>query len=194
MKAGITYKQAKELLDENIKDPVIKMHCRESEMVLRALAKKLGEDEELWGIAGLIHDIDFGTTRNDIQNHCVLAVNILKNAGVSDELIEVIISHGYGMEEIPTYKDKKRSTNFQHALACGEAVTGLIYAYGLMRPDKKLANVEVKSIKKKFKDKSFAAKVNRDIIRECELIGLELNEFLEISLDAMKGIAEEIGL
>ncbi len=194
MKAGITYEQAQKLLDENIKDPIIKMHCRESEVVLRGLAKKLGENEELWGIAGLIHDIDFGTTKNDVQNHCVLAVDILKNAGVSDELIEVIISHGYGMEEIPAYKDRKRSTNFQHALACGETVTGLIYAYGLMRPDKKLENVEVKSIKKKFKDKSFAARVNRDIIRECELIGLELNEFLQIALDAMKGIAKEIGL
>ncbi len=163
-------------------------------MVLRALAKRLGEDEELWGIAGLIHDIDFGITKNDIQNHCVLAVDILKNAGVTDELIEVIISHGYGMEEIPAYKDKKRSTNFQHALACGETVTGLIYAYGLMRPDKKLEGAKLKSIKKKFKDKSFAAKVNREILKECELIGLELDEFLEISLDAMKGIAEEIGL
>jgi len=194
MEAGITYDQAKALLDENIKDPAIKNHCRESEVVMRTLAKRLGEDEELWGIAGLIHDIDFDKTKNDVQNHCVLAVDILKNAGVSDELIEIIISHGYGMEEIPAYKDKERTTKFQHALACGETITGLIYAYGLMRPDKKLANAKVKSIKKKFKDKSFAAKVNRDIIKECELIGLELSEFFEISLSAIQEIAEEIGL
>ncbi|MBU0577741.1 lysine--tRNA ligase [Patescibacteria group bacterium] len=193
MEAGITYDQAKALLDEHIKDPIIKMHCRESEVVLRALARHFGEDEELWGIAGLIHDIDFDKTKNDVKNHCVLCVDILKNAGVTDELIEVIVSHAYGTE-CGDYAGKERTTKFQHALACGETVTGLIYAYGLMRPDKKLANAEVKSIKKKFKDKAFAAKVNREVIKECELIGLELNEFLEIALNAMKEIAGEIGL
>lgn len=194
MEAGISYEQAKALLDEHIKDPIIKMHCRESEVVMRALAKRLGEDEELWGIAGLLHDIDFDQTKNDVKNHGVLCRQILKNAGISDELIEVIASHTYGMEEIPEYKDKARSTPFEYCLAAGETVTGLIYAYGLMRPDKKLGNAEVGSIKKKFKDKSFAAKVNRDIIRECEQCGLELGEFLQIALDAMKGIANEIGL
>lgn len=193
MKAGITYEQARELFDKYIKDPQLRNHCRESEVVLRALAKRLGEDEELWGIAGLIHDIDFDETRNDVSRHCVRCIDILKEAGVTDELIEVIVSHAYGTE-CGDYKDKVRTTKFQHALAAGETVTGLIYAYGLMRPDKKLANAEVKSIKKKFKDKSFAAKVDRDVIRECEESGLELNEFLEIALNAMKKIAEEIGL
>ncbi|MBU0727927.1 lysine--tRNA ligase [Patescibacteria group bacterium] len=194
IEAGITYEQAKKLLDEHIKDPIIKMHCRESEVVLRALAKHFGEDEELWGIAGLLHDIDFDKTKDDVKDHGVMCRQILKNAGVTDELIEVIASHTYGMEEIPEYKDKNRSTRFQHALAAGETITGLIYAYGLMRPDKSLANAEVKSIKKKFKDKSFAAKVNREVVKECELIGLEVGEFLELSLNAMKGIANEIGL
>ena len=194
IEAGISYEQAKKLLDEHIKDPIIKMHSIESEAVLRGLAKHFGEDEELWGIAGLLHDIDFDTTKDDVKNHGVMCRQILKDGGVSDDLIEVIASHTYGMEEIPEYKDKRRNTRFEHALACGESVTGLIYAYGLMRPDKKLANAEVKSIKKKFKDKSFAAKVNREVIKECELIGLELGEFLEIALNAMKGIAEDIGL
>lgn len=194
MDAGITYNQAKQLLDANIKDPIIKMHCRESEVVLRALAHHFGENEELWGIAGLLHDIDFDKTKDDVKNHGVLCRQILKNAGVTDELIEVIASHTYGMEEIPEYKDKQRSSKFEHCLAAGETITGLIYAYGLMRPDKKLANAEVKSIKKKFKDKSFATKVNRDVIRECEQCGLTIDDFLQISLDAMKEIADEIGL
>ena len=194
MEAGITYEQAKALLDEHIKDPIIKMHSIESEAVLRGLARHFGEDEELWGIAGLLHDIDFDKTKDDVKDHGVLCRQILKDAGVSDELIEVIASHTYGMEEIPEYKEKSRSTTFEHCLAAGETVTGLIYAYGLMRPDKKLANAEGKSIKKKFKDKSFAAKVNRDVIRECEQCGLELGEFLQIALDAMKEIADEIGL
>ncbi len=192
--AGITYEQAKELFDKHIKDPMNRNHCRESEVVMRALAKRLGEDEEVWGIAGLLHDIDWEETCEDVENHCVKSVEILKNAGVSDELIEVIASHGYGMDEIPEYKDKERTTKFQHALAAGETVTGLIFAYALMRPDKKLEGAKVKSIKKKFKDKSFAAKVNRDVIREVEKCGLELGEFFEIALEAMKEISDEIGL
>jgi len=193
MEAGITYDQAKALLDENIKDPTIKMHSIESEAILRGLARHFGEDEELWGMAGLLHDIDFEKTKNNTKEHGSLCIQILKDAGVSDNLINVIISHVYGWKEA-AYPDRQRSTSFEHCLAAGETITGLIYAYGLMRPDKKLENVEVKSIKKKFKDKSFAAKVNRDVIRECEECGLELSEFLQIALDAMKGIADEIGL
>jgi putative nucleotidyltransferase with HDIG domain len=193
MNAGITYEQAKELFYKHIKDPAIRNHCRESEVVMRALAKRLGEDEELWGIAGLLHDIDFDETKNDVSQHCVKCVDILKEAGVSDELIEVIVSHAYGTE-CGDYKDKERTTTFQHALAAGETVTGLIYAYGLMRPEKTLEGAKVKSLKKKFKDKSFASKVNRDVIRECEKCDLELSEFFQIALDAMKEIGEEIGL
>jgi putative nucleotidyltransferase with HDIG domain len=193
MEAGITYEQAKALFDEYIKDPMVRNHMRETEVVMRALAKRLGEDEELWGIAGLLHDIDWESIEGDVSQHCVKCIDILKNAGVTDELIEVIISHAYGTD-CGDYKNKERATKFQHALAAGETVTGLIFAYGLMRPDKKLEGAKVKSLKKKFKDKSFAAKVDRDIIRECEHLGLELSEFLEIALNAMKGIADEIGL
>ena len=193
MNAGITYEQAKQLFDKHIKDPAIRNHCRESEVVMRALAKRLGEDEELWGIVGLLHDIDFDETKNNVNQHCVRCIDILKEAGVTDEVIEVIVSHAYGTD-CGDYADKVRTTKFQHALAAGETITGLIYAYGLMRPDKKLEGTKVKSIKKKFKDKSFAARVDRNIIRECEKLDLELGEFLEISLDAIKEIAEEIGL
>lgn len=193
MQAGITYDQAKKLFDEYVKNPIIRNHCRSSEVVMRALAKKLDEDEELWGIAGLLHDIDYELCQNDLSKHGVLCQSILKEAGVSDALIDVIVSHVYG-SDLSDYSDRMRTTKFEHALAAGETVTGLIYAYGLMRPDKKLEGAEVKSIKKKFKDKSFAAKVDREVIRECETLGLELNEFFEIALNAMKEIADEIGL
>jgi uncharacterized protein len=193
MESGITYEQARQLLDENIKDPMIRNHCRESEVILRALARHFGENEELWGIAGLMHDIDFDKTKNDVKNHCVLCKQILKEAGATDDLISVIVSHAYGTN-CGNYAGKTRSTRFEHALAAGETVTGLVHAYGLMLPDKKLANAKVSSIKKKFKNKAFAAKVDRNIIRECELIGLQLDEFFQIALDAMKGISEEICL
>ncbi len=195
MQAGITYDQAKELFDKHIKDPAIRNHCRESEVVLRALAKQLGEDEELWGIAGLLHDIDWEECNGDADQHCVNCIPILKEAGVSDVVIDAIVAHAYGTEcGGGKYKDMQRTEKLHHALAAGETVTGLIYAYGLMRPDKKLEGAKVKSIKKKFKDKSFASKVNRDVIRECEKLGLELSEFFEIALNAMKEIAGEIGL
>jgi lysyl-tRNA synthetase class 2 len=191
--AGVTYDEARAILDDHMKDPVMRNHSREAEVIMRALAKKLGENEDVWGITGLLHDIDWEITKNNPADHCVLSKTILKEHGVSAKLIEVMTSHVYG-SPLGCYISRERTTVFEHALAAAETVTGLIYSYGLMRPDKKLANAEVKSIKKKFKDKSFAANVNRDVIMECEQIGLNLDEFLQISLDAMKGIAEEIGL
>ncbi|MFC1733234.1 HDIG domain-containing metalloprotein [candidate division KSB1 bacterium] len=193
MQSGITYEQARKLFDKYVKSPVMRNHCRSSEVVMRALAKHLEEDEELWGIAGLLHDIDYELTQGDTKQHGILCQEILGEAGMSQELIDVIVAHVYGAEG-GHYWDRIRMTEFEHALAASETVTGLIYAYGLMRPDKKLANAEVKSIKKKFKDKSFAAKVDRGVILECDNLGLELNEFLKLSLDAMKEIADEIGL
>jgi lysyl-tRNA synthetase, class II len=191
--AGITYADARKILDDHVKDPVLINHSRESEVIMRALAKRLGENEDVWAIAGLLHDIDWEMTKNKPEEHCVMSKAILKDHGVSEKLIEVMTSHAYG-SPFGCYLSKERTTTFEHALAAAETVTGLIYAYALMRPDKKLANVEVKSIKKKFKDKSFAANVNRGVVMECEQIGLNLDEFLQIALDAMIGIAEEIGL
>ena len=192
MQAGITSDQAMEVLKKYIKDPANLNHCRESEVIMRALAKRLSEDEELWGIAGLLHDIDWELVLNDVDEHGVKMQEILKTECVSDELTQVIVSHVGGFTK--HFPENKRATKFEHALAAAETITGLIFASALVRPDKKIAAVEVKSIKKKMKDKSFAAKVNRDVIGECEQLGLSLDEFIEISLGAMKSIAAEIGL
>lgn len=188
--AGISYDRAVEILDKYIKEKPLRNHVRESEVVMRALARRLGEDEETWGIAGLLHDIDWEAVNYDASQHCVKAIEILKSEGVSDELIEVIISHTYGIPEC-AYPDRQREGKFQHALACGETITGLVYSYGLMRPEK-LNGASVKSLKKKFKDKSFAANVNREIIQECEHLGLELGEFFQLAIDAIAEISEEI--
>lgn len=118
---------------------------------------------------------------------------ILKEAGGSDFLIETIVSHGYGMEEIPAIKDKKRETNLQYCLVAAETLTGLIIASALMQPEKKLASVQLKSLKKKFKNKGFAARCDREIILECEKAGVPLDEFLEIGLTALQKIASELG-
>jgi putative nucleotidyltransferase with HDIG domain len=188
----ITREQAWELLKKYNSDKTDLNHYLESEAVMRELAKKLGEDEEYWGMLGLIHDIDWGITKDNVQTHLTKAPEILKGAGFDDEFIDVIVSHGYGFD-IAGLKDKKRSGKLQHALAASETITGLIHAYALMR-DSRVSDMEAKGLKKKFKDKTFAAKIDRDIIKECEQLGLTLEEFFEVAINGIKNIKEEVGL
>jgi putative nucleotidyltransferase with HDIG domain len=191
---GITKEQADKIIGEYIKEPITKLHLLESEAIMRALAKKLGEDEETWGIIGLLHDIDWDMTKNDQTNHCIKCQEILKQAGASDFLIETIQSHGYENEMIPELQNKKRETKIQHCLVAAETLTGLIIASALMQPDKKLVSVQLPSLKKKFKNKGFAARCNRELIRECEKAGIPLDEFLEMGLTALQGISDKLGL
>ena len=186
-------KQSYELLKKYLKDEKNLLHSIESEAIMRALAQRLNQDQERWGLLGLLHDIDWELVGDKTEDHLTKAPEILKEAGFDDEFIETVVSHGYGFE-CAGLQDKKRSREVEYALACAETVTGLIYAAVLVRPDKKIANMELKSLKKKFKDKAFAANCNREVIRECEQLGIEIDEFLQISLDAMKGIADQIGL
>ena len=188
----ITREQAWELLKKYNSDKTDLNHYLESEAVMRELAKKLGEDEEYWGMLGLIHDIDWGITKNNVQTHLTKAPEILKEAGFDDEFIDVILSHGCGFD-IAGLKDKKRSGKIQHALAASETITGLIHAYALMRGGR-VSDMEAKGLKKKFKDKTFAAKIDRDIIKECEQLGLTLEEFFEVAINGIKNIKEEVGL
>jgi len=141
-----------------------------------------------------LHDIDWDLTKNNQAEHCIKAVEILKSTGGSDYLIETIQSHGYGNKDIPALFDKKRTTKIQHCLAAAETLTGLIVAAALVRPDKKLASVELKSLKKRFGEKAFAAKCDRELIRECELAGIPLDQFLEIGLKALQGISDKVNL
>ncbi|MFA4833549.1 MAG: HD domain-containing protein [Patescibacteria group bacterium] len=202
MDLGIDKQQAEELLNKYIKDDIVKMHCWESEAIMRALARHFNEDDPAvaeamageWGIIGLLHDIDWDLTKDNPKEHTVKAVDILKQAGASDFLIETIVSHGYGSELCGINQNKVRTTKIQHALAAAETLTGLIIATALVQPDKKLASVKLESLKKKFKTKAFAAKCDREIIMECKKIGLSLDEFLEIGLKALQGIADKLGL
>ncbi len=169
-------------------DEALMAHSLASEAVLRALARRLGEDEDLWGITGLLHDIDFPQTRDDPKRHGLLARGMLEGEDLPEEAIGAIEAHN-GDHNGTAITDR-----FHYALRCGETVTGLVSAAALVQPDKKLASVKPKSVRKKFKDKAFARRVDRDIIRECDKIGLELSEFLELSLRAMQDIAPQLGL
>lgn len=166
-------------------------HYLESEAVMRALARRLGEDEETWGMLGLVHDIDWEITRSDSRNHLTKAPEILREAGFNEEFIGVVVSHGYGFD-CAGLKDKVRTTKEEHALACSETITGLVYAYALMR--KTIEGMDASGLKKKFKDKAFAATINREIIKECELIGVPLEEFFALSIEAIRNIKSQIGL
>ena len=173
-------------------DPASWNHFLESEVIMRGVARKLGEDEEEWGMLGLLHDVDWGLTKNNIVDHLTKAPSILQEAGFDEEFIDNIVSHGCGFE-CAGLQDKKRSGKVQHALASCETLTGLIHAYALMRGGR-VSDMEVKGLKKKFKDKTFAAGCDREIIREIENCGLGLDEFLEVGIEEMKKIKEEIGL
>jgi putative nucleotidyltransferase with HDIG domain len=166
-----------DLLSEHIKNPRMIAHCLASEAVLRALAKRFGENEEEWGIAGLLHDIDVEETNADPKRHA------LEGA----EAIDAIRMHN----EMATGLD--RSTRFQHALAAGETITGLIFATAMVYPDKKISSVKSKSVVKRMKEKAFAASVNRETIMECEKIGVPIIEFAELSIEALKPIEKELG-
>jgi len=193
MTLPLTREQALELLKKYDQKESDMNHYLESEAIMRGLANKFGEDVEYWGMLGLLHDIDWALTRDNVGEHLTKAHEILKQAGFDDEFIQTILSHGYGHEILPQWKDKKREKKVEHALAAAETLTGIIYAYALMRGGI-IEDMQVKGLKKKFKDKGFAANCNRDIVREIEKTGLSLDEFFEISINALKKIKEEVGL
>ena len=180
---------ALELLKEYVKNPKMISHCLASEAVMRALADKLGEDADKWGLAGLLHDIDVEITNADPLTHSMESVKILEEKGVDQEVIEAIMLHNEDSSH-----NQKRSKKLHHALAAGETITGLIVATALVYPDKKIASVKPKSIVKRMKEKAFAASVKRENIMECEKIGLSIQEFAELSLKAMQEKSEELGL
>ncbi|PIN89753.1 HD family phosphohydrolase [Candidatus Pacearchaeota archaeon CG10_big_fil_rev_8_21_14_0_10_34_76] len=167
-------------------------HYLESEAVMRELAEHLGENADYWGMLGLLHDIDWGLTKENVKEHLTKAPQILKDAGFDDKFIEIIVSHGYGFD-CAGLIDKKRSEKIEHALACSETITGLIHSYALMR-DSRVSDMEVSGLKKKFKDKKFAAGVDRDVVLECENLGLSLEEFMGIAISGIRKIADSVGL
>jgi len=189
---SISRENALQLIVKYNQDKQDVIHFLESEAIMRELAARLGENVEYWGMLGLLHDIDWGITKHDSREHLTKAPEILKSAGFNDEFVRAVLSHGYGWD-CAGLKEKKREGKTEHALAAAETVTGLIHAYALMR-GRKVSGMKVAGLKKKFKDKKFAAGVNRDIILECEEIGLSLDEFMQVSIDAIKKIAKEVGL
>ncbi len=188
MTYGISRAEALDLVRSTFKSEHLVNHSLASEAVLRAIAERLGADQEQWGLAGLLHDLD-SESQPDLATHTSETVALLKDRGVDPEIVEAIRLHN------PTaWPGDKRSSTFQFALAAGETITGLIVAAAMVVPDRKLASVKTKSVQKRFKEKAFARGADREVIAECELAGIPLAEFCQLSLAAMQEIAGEIGL
>ncbi|WP_018125328.1 HDIG domain-containing metalloprotein [Desulfovibrio oxyclinae] len=179
--------EAFELLKKHNSEDNLINHALESEAVMRALAGKLGKDEDLWGVTGLLHDLDYAGTKENGERHGLDTVDMLDGA-LPEDAINAIRRHACEMNGA-----EDPETEFDYALRCGETVTGLIHAAALVRPTK-MDGMKAKSLKKKMKDKAFAASVNRDCIRECEKIGMDLGEFLTLSIGAIAAIAPEVDL
>jgi uncharacterized protein len=188
MNYGITQAEALELVRSTLKSVHLVNHSLAAEAVLRAVAGRLGVDQEQWGLAGLLHDLD-SESQPDLTTHTSETVAILKGKGVDPEIVEAIRLHN-----LSAWPGKRRTTSFHYALAAGETITGLIVAAALVIPEKKLSAVKAKSVQKRYKEKAFARGADRDVIAECELIGIPLAEFCQLSLAAMQEIAGEIGL
>jgi len=172
------------------------IHYLESEAVMKELAEHLKlkpEKVEEWAMLGLLHDVDWGITKEDVATHLTKMPDILREAGFSNEFIENILSHGYGFHELPHLVEKRRTEKVEHALAASETITGLIHSYALMR-GKKISDMEARGLLKKFKDKTFAAKVSREVIMEIEVLGLTLEEFFQVAINGIKKIKGQVGL
>ncbi|MBW1836097.1 MAG: HDIG domain-containing protein [Deltaproteobacteria bacterium] len=186
--SGITRDEALECLKAHLKNEKLISHCLATEAIMRALAQKFEEDQEIWGLAGLLHDLDYEITGEDPSRHGEETARLLEAQGVLPAITDVIKKHnaeGLGLE---------RSTVFEHALTCAETITGMVVATALVYPDKKISSVKTKSVTKRMKTPHFARAISRARILECEKIGIPLNDFVVLSLGAMSEIAEEIGL
>jgi putative nucleotidyltransferase with HDIG domain len=182
-----TRDEAYELLCKYNKNDSLVKHGLMVESVMRYFAKEAGEDEELWGIVGLIHDIDYEMYPD---KHCLKAKEILEELGWDEVIIRAMMSHAYGI-----CTDVEPQSLMEKTLYTIDELTGLIAASVYVRPNKSILDLTTKSVKKKWKQKSFAAGVNREVIQKgCEMLGVELNDVITKSIEAMKKDAEVLGL
>jgi predicted hydrolase (HD superfamily) len=182
-----TREEVFELLKKYNETQSLLNHAQAVEAVMRYAAKLKGEDVEKWGAIGLVHDLDY-EKYPDI--HCQMTKQILEEAGWDDEYIRAVLSHGWG-----TCTDVEPHTELEKTLFAIDELTGLVTACALVRPSKSVMYLEVKSVKKKWKEKSFAAGANREIIQKgADMLGITLEELIDITIKGMREVAGQIGL
>ncbi len=181
----MNHEEALNLIKSKVKNVNLIKHMLATEAVMRALAKDLKEDEDLWGMAGLLHDVDYDQTTDDPSQHGFLGAEWLEGLGVDKRIIQAVRSHP---GHIPP------QSKMDWALYAVDPLTGLIVASALMHPTRSLRGMDEGFVLKRFKEKRFAAGANREQIKQCERIGLSLVEFVNIALRFMREVADEIGL
>ena len=185
-----TREQALELLRKYNQDDSHIKHALAVEGTMRYFARKMGGDEDLWGIVGILHDIDWEKTMNEPERHCNLAPELLREAGIDEDLIHAVQSHGWSI-----CTDVEPQNDMEKTLFTIDELTGLIVTAGLVRPSRSLSDLELKSVKKKWKDKAFARGVNREIIQKgAEMMGVPLDSVIEDTILALRPIEKQIGL
>lgn len=184
----LTQEEALNLVKKNVAKRNFLYHMIAVEAIMRSVARCLGENEKLWGLTGLLHDIDYEKTEDNPEKHGLLSAEILSNFDVPEEVIRAIKAHNFHHTHV-----KPESTMEKALIAC-DAISGLLVACALVMPSKKLAEVKVGTVAKKFRDKSFARGVERGRILFCEEFGMPRKLFFKIALDGLKAVSSEIAL
>ena len=179
--------QAWALLNEYNKNKGLIKHALAVEAVMRYMARKHGQDEEMWGVIGLVHDLDY---EQFPDQHCKKTEEILRSRNWPEDYIRAVLSHGFGL-----CTDVEPQSLLEKTLYAVDELTGLVAATALVRPSKSVLDMKAKSVKKKWKDKAFAAGVSREVIQQgAEMLGVELSELITDTIMAMREAAEAIGL
>ena len=182
-----TREDAWALLCEYTETPSLRVHALAVEAVMRHMAGLENEDMEKWAIIGLLHDLDY---ERFPDQHCTKAAEILREKGYDEEYVHAVCSHAWGI-----CSDVEPKHRMEMALYALDELTGLVNAACLVRPSKSVLDLEVKSVRKKFKDSAFAAGVNRQVITKgCEMLGMNLDDAIRVTIDGMRGNAEALGL
>ncbi|MFW6119645.1 MAG: HDIG domain-containing metalloprotein [Petrotogales bacterium] len=181
----ISREKAYELVKENIKQKNLVKHVLAVESVMKALARKLDQEEEKWALAGLLHDLDYEDTKDDFENHGKRTVEMLSEYDVPDDIKNAILAH---------CEKKERDTLMEKAIYAADPVTGFIVASVLIRKGTTLDDLDLDFLLNRFKEKSFARGASREQMKSCEDFGMSLEEFLVLSLNAMRDISEELEL
>lgn len=185
----ITREDALKLIEKYVTDVNMKKHLLATEVIMKALANKFGEDEKKWALTGLLHDLDYMETKSDFGRHGFRTIEILREEGydIPDDMAKAIVAHA-------CHPNWEPQTLLEKALYATDPLTGLIVAAALIHPTKKLSSIDTNFVIKRFREKRFAAGADRNQIKSCEDIGLALEEFIDIGLKAMLNIKEELGL
>ncbi|MDI6732490.1 MAG: HDIG domain-containing protein [Planctomycetota bacterium] len=181
----MTRQEALSLMQSRVSNNNLRKHILAVESVMKHLARELKQDEDKWGLVGLLHDLDYEETKNTPEQHTIITAQFLSDKSVEQEIIDAIKAHA---------DKKERDSLMEEAIYCADPVTGFLVACALIHPDKKLAPIDVEFARNRMKEKRFAAGANREAMQNCAKLGIGLERFLQISLDAMKSISGDLGL